>query len=168
MTLQLIIHKNISDDELYSISILKDELWPYGLKSQKKWMTENLKNDDLHFLYHKNSLIGYLNLVHRKILLNEKNSFSVLGIGSVCIRKSEQGLGLGAHMIQEINSYLRTNKQIGILLCKPNLVGFYTNSNWNLIPEHKYGENLKSLHVQCMILNFNRNIDTIDLIGESF
>lgn len=168
MTSQIIMHRNIPDDVLCSISLLKDELWTYGIENQKKWMEENLKKEDFHFLYYKNLLVGYLNLVNRKIILNEKNNFSVLGVGNVCIKKSEQGLGLGGLMIQEINSYLKTNKQIGVLLCKTNLVDFYKNNNWNLIPEHKFGKNLKSLNVQCMIFNFSKNINTIDLIGSSF
>src|SRR5690606_33069897 len=88
-----------------------------------------------------------MNLVN-VVIRSEDILIPVFGIGNVCAKY--KGKGYGKRLLEEVNKFIRTRNEKGMLFCKSYLVDFYQRNNWRLI---------KSLHpnpeVCTMVFNFN-------------
>lgn len=141
----IIKNADVSQDLIQEICLVKESFGPYTKESQIKWMEENLRYEDLHFLlYYNESVVAYCNLVER-ILICDDIKINVLGVGNVCSVRS--GQGFGAALMLHVNKYMQSSGRVGLLFCKENLVQFYGKFDWNLI---------SILEVTCktMIYNF--------------
>ncbi|WP_445720475.1 hypothetical protein, partial [Flavobacterium sp.] len=136
MNIRFIIHKDITENELLNVIKIKSKVWPYSLDNQLIWIKENIKDDDIHVLLsdENNIFKAYLNLIEIVLEFN-KELISGFGIGNVCAL--EKGKGWGKKLMKLTNSYLEINKKMGLLFCKSNLIKFYTDSNWELVPKKK-------------------------------
>jgi hypothetical protein len=131
IVVKAIKNSNISQEELTDICKIKSAFGDYSFESQVKWINENIKSNDMHFLvYENNKLIAYANLIEEFLEINQKE-VSILGLGNVCT--FEKGQGKGKLLMEKINEYLLANKKIGLLFCKPALVSFYSKNNWKSI-----------------------------------
>lgn len=167
---QVLPHKEINKKTLLEICLLKDQHWKHGIENQLKWINFNINEEDIHLIMYCNkNLLGYINLVNRKISLdNDTKGLKVFGIGNVCISKQNQGCGLGTKLIKTVGKLLLDNERIGVLLCRDSMIEFYKKNGWILIEKPRQGEHFKKLNVNVMIFNLNDNFDTIDLLGTSF
>lgn len=122
---------DVSQDLKHEICLVKRSFGQYTQESQIKWMAENLRNEDLHFLlYYNESVVAYCNLVER-VLTCDNETIEVLGVGNVCSVTS--GQGFGAALMLHVNKYMKNVSRVGLLLCKENLVSFYGKFDWHLI-----------------------------------
>ena len=156
------IIKNVDLDEptLNSICEIKSVYWQYPITSQKKWINENLKDDDLHMLlFDHDRLSGYMNLVRIRGNINGKD-YEMLGIGNVCSRVS--GNGYGRQLMQFVKDYLLQGNITGLLFCQPKLVKFYDRFQCKLIPGEKLSlPNLGHHEFEVMIFNSPEEIEKL-------
>lgn len=170
MGCKCILNKNVSASLLEEIILLKEESWPYGMQSHKKWIKENVNSNDVHFCcFDENEyLYSYANLVHRLIRVGNQK-ISVLGIGNVCVRGNLKGNGYGTELMKKINQFLIENNKVGALFCKERLVNFYLKSDWALVNNLNVITSFDKKDI--FFLLYNLQIEdgvTIELIGESF
>ncbi|WP_281310647.1 hypothetical protein [Flavobacterium flavigenum] len=155
----------LTEQNLKSIVNLKKKHWDYSEEEHKRWINNNINGEDIHVLMFQNEiLIGYLNLIHAEVILNNEGHF-FLGIGNVC--SLEKGLGYGKELLVGMQKYLDQNNFKGILFCKDNLVDFYNKFGWKLVPKNKIiSENLKNVNV--MFYNIDDNIECVAYKGRNF
>jgi hypothetical protein len=86
--------------------------------------------------------------------MSNKDKIPFLGIGNVCTKY--KGTGTGKILMKEVNKYLLSTNNQGMLFCKNDLVSFYIRNNWKLI---------KNLHpdlmVNTMVFNFKEDVNTL-------
>ena len=163
---KIIKHKDVDLNTIHEICNLKDENWPYGLSKQMQWMTENISDHDYHILAYSESIIGYVNLVHREILINNDYKVNVLGIGNVCLANEFKRKGLGLRLMGFVANFLEENDISGVLFCKESLVPFYDKNGWSLINDFQIIDNPD---VKTMVYNFKeKKIEKMELIGLQF
>ena len=69
IVVKAIKNSNISQEELTDICKIKSAFGDYSFESQVKWINENIKSNDMHFLvYENNKLIAYANLIHHQTI----------------------------------------------------------------------------------------------------
>ena len=153
MKWSMIKHKEISKEQLRRIAAIKDQHWPYGIKSQIQWSKDNTLPEDLHLFSTKTdeSLVAYLTLNNVHAVVDDFN-MEVLGIGSVCVSLSVKGQGVGKELINEANNVINKTNKLGLLLCKDSLVGFYKKCGWHT---------LKYKHATVAKEDYNYNIMTL-------
>ncbi|MBH0230755.1 GNAT family N-acetyltransferase [Halobacillus yeomjeoni] len=158
---QYIKHVNISTEYIDEIIKLKNQYWNYPIKSHKKWINENINDDDYHLWIEDSSgdILAYLNLVFLKVKF-DKRIEEVIGIGNVCVNKDKARSGIGLLLMQICNYYISCNEQRAILLCKKTLVDFYKKANW----EEFTGDILLKNNIYSEILMFNNLPDESHLV----
>ena len=133
--LKIIRHCDIDKESLGDIIRLKEQHWPHGICSQERWLQENLRPKDYHFLLYRLDengyrLVGYLNLVNINAKFKE-HELRCLGVGNVCIDKRYMSQGLGKYLISKVNIYIEKTNMTAILLCREQIVKFYRRCGWN-------------------------------------
>lgn len=131
-TLEITIRetKELSEQQIIEINNLKQQHWKYSEAEHMRWFRENIRQDDKHVLLREDGeLAAYLNLVNVKVLVGDK-SFSMLGIGNVCVSADREGLGVGAVLMAATNSYLKRKELCGILFCRDKVLDFYARVGW--------------------------------------
>lgn len=124
-------HSKITDLQLKDICKIKSAFGNYSYESQLKWIHDNIKSEDIHFLIYDNlKLIAYANLIEEYLTVNNEK-INILGLGNVCV--DEKGKDKGTLLMTNINQYLLNNKRTGLLFCKQNLVPFYIKNGWSLL-----------------------------------
>ena len=114
-----------------SILYLKDKHWKYGIKSQKKWFSRYVENQDIHnLLYIKTKLVGYTLLRKRTrvLKLNQKNEFLVFD--TLVIDPNYRNLDLSKTLMDFNNHIIKQTKCISFLLCDKTLINFYKKNGW--------------------------------------
>ena len=135
-----IIQRNdsLTEKQKETVIALKQQHWPYPYESQKRWMDENLREDDLHILgYINDELVAYLNLIRVDVLCDSE-TLPLIGVGNVCVSSSYLKRGLGKELIKYVNVYFENHDICGILLCKDSLVSFYQKCNWKSVANNKH------------------------------
>lgn len=123
----------LQSDERMKIIELKNQHWEYPIESQLAWMKKNHKRNDEHLLFYRdNELIAYLYIAEVVVKLDKKR-ITALGIGNVCVSKTEKGTGLGKEIVLFANELIQKRNKLGILLCKDTLVGFYQKCGWESV-----------------------------------
>ncbi len=133
--LKVTFKKNLklTEEDIDSLIYLKQQFWKYDYHEQKKWLHENIREDDYHiFINNEKQLLAYLNAVRVDVMINHKE-YNMLGVGNVCVDKNMAHIGLGSLLLSVMNLQLKYLHMQGILLCKRNLIDFYKESNWKLI-----------------------------------
>lgn len=162
----MIPHYEATIDVICRVISIKQRAWPYPEKSQRKWIEENLKPEDIHvFLCFKGEDVAYLNLVQIQVQINEKN-YEGYGIGNVCAKI--KGKGYGNQLIGLANDYLKTNNKVGLLFCHTPLIKFYTGCNWTLLPSEICINPKLDAEIRTMTYNTPYIIDSLSYIGRLF
>lgn len=132
---EIIEHKFLSACEQDQIIELKQNYWKYSSASQKKWIEENVRDNDVHILLYDGDIpIAYLCISGISVDVGN-TSMEALGIGNVCVKKEYTGKGIGKQCIYHANAYISEQGKIGILLCHDNLRGFYGKCGWTTVAD---------------------------------
>ena len=142
-----VITKKLKKKEILSICKLKNTYWKYGVKSQLKWFSENIKKNDIHNLVHlKKKLIGY-NLLRKRTLLIKKSKFFYLYFDTLLVMKKYRKIKIGHQLCSFILSIIKDSKLHSMLICEKKSVSFYKKYKWKKIKknmfkilDHKYPE----------------------------
>jgi len=110
---------------------LKKQYWNYSYEEHKKWLENNITNDDFHLVITDSTdcIISYLNIISTQLTI-EDQKIEVSGIGNVCVDKIFVNQGIGQLTLNITNHYLSSINKVSLLLCKPNLVNFYMKTGW--------------------------------------
>lgn len=129
--IRFIEDSKLNENMVREIIKIKQHHWNYSYDEHKKWMDENINEDEHHLiiLNSRNGAIAYLNIVKTSIIYNDIEE-KVLGVGNVCVDKKYSGQGIGQLIMGICNYYLSSYEKRSILLCKSNLVKFYEKSGW--------------------------------------
>ena len=166
-SIEYILNKDVTLQKLQTIINIKTIAWPYPYDSQIKWIQQNLSPLDIHvILYKENTPVAYLNLKNTYMKVNGSSS-KVYGVGNVCAVKKHKGYG--KVLMENVNSFIKTNCSIGLLFCKQPLLNFYSNLGWVLCKE----ENISHSHWEkneIKVLTFNiQNVNSkIEYTGQLF
>ena len=129
----LIKQSELNEDLLKEIIFLKNQYWVHPYESQKRWINENLENDDLHLLMKIDEKpVAYLSICRIAITIDENKS-DMLGIGSVCVGREYAKKGFGKAIVLKANDIIKEKNAQGVLLCHDALIEFYRRCGWNLI-----------------------------------
>ena len=130
LNIRFLHNLEITERDIKEIIKIKQSYWKYAFEEHKRWMRENLNDEDYHLLVmNGNDLIGYLNIVQLDILIDGEKT-SAYGIGNVCIYDQYSKQGVGTLMLHVLNFYLNKQTYPSMLLCKEQLVKFYSASGW--------------------------------------
>lgn len=122
--------KVLSKKELYEIYKLKNSFWGFGISSQKKWFTKNVKENDINILLkNNNKIIGYALLRARTLKLS-KQKLKYLLFDTLIINKSLRKKSLAKLMVNYVNITIKAENKIGILYCVRSLINYYLSMNW--------------------------------------
>lgn len=163
--IEFIEHEQIEEKQLKQIVALKMQHWPYTVDEQKKWISLNLNDNDIHIcIYQKRALIAYLNLAVVNMEIDGEN-VPTYGIGNVCVDKRYNGLGWGKLLMASANLYLKEKKRVGVLLCKEKLLPFYMQSGWKLVNKQEVSIYIKESKFEnfCMLYNGKTPLENICL-----
>lgn len=128
VTTKLVKHDNLNNSDLLAVCNLKSLNWKFPMESQKRWITDNLKSDDFHFLFYSDSeLVGYANLINVTNFRADE-TIRIVGLANVCTK--EHGKGYGNLLMNSLNDYIVELNAAGLLFCKESLVKFYTKFFW--------------------------------------
>lgn len=139
---KVVQHKDLTDDLLNKAIQLKDESWPYGEVSQRKWLQQNVKDCDWHcFLFLGDEPLGYCILANSK-LNTQCGTYNIFGLGCVCVAKARKGQGWGSILVSLVSQLIRISKTPGMLFCRDELVRFYSDSGGWMVWDKAQDENV--------------------------
>ena len=118
-------HSELDVDDLVRIVKLKQQAWPkYSIYEHLKWISENLKPDDLHCWVEDFS--AYCNMFNIEIELDGVKQ-NALGLGNLC---SGNNMGAGALLMKQV-----MNDPVYPLLsfCNYDMVSYYKHFGWEFI-----------------------------------
>lgn len=121
----------ITEEMIDEIIRIKQQYWYYSYDQHKKWIHDNLNENEYHLimLSPKNEAVAYLNIIKTIIDYNGIKE-EVMGVGNVCVDTQNSSQGIGQLLMSICNYYLDSFDKRAILLCKENLVQFYKKSGW--------------------------------------
>ena len=126
-------HCDLSEKEWNDIAGLKDQHWPHGAESQKKWIAQNYEKNDVHILlYQDETPVAYSGLNELCCMVDGQEK-EVLGLGGVCVAKNRQKEGLGKRVVECVNCCIAEAQKPGLLLCHEELTHFYTLCGWKVM-----------------------------------
>lgn len=158
-------HRDIDHDLLNEIIKIKSVAWPYSYENQKKWIDSNLNDGDIHVLLSDGKqYLAYMNLIKTSVIIDSEK-LAIYGIGNVCAL--EKGKGWGKDIIIAVNQYLNKIDTLGVLFCKKDLVKFYSENGWNLIPQSQFKIDNEDKTIYCMI-NKIIKFETLQYNGKLF
>lgn len=158
----IIKQSDIIDSDYDHIITLKNQYWEYPYDSQRKWIEDNLSNDDIHMLlFEETCAVAYLSVCHLTCIIDGKKGFAC-GIGSVCVKDTVKGKGYGRKIIEAANKEIISQKKSGFLLCHSALIPFYKKCGWRECRFGKVMINNKIFEESVMCINCN--LDTLNLI----
>lgn len=133
MEFEFVKHDELSTSSLEEIISIKGSIWNYPVESHKDWISKNIYPEDYHLIVRKdNKCIAYLNIINLTIT-TQHESFSVWGIGNVCVRPESQGKDYGLLLLKLVDFFLASTHRAGVLICRDHVALFYERCNW-----HKY------------------------------
>lgn len=164
--IDFIKHGEISTALIDDILEIKTVAWPFDKASQLKWISNNIKDSDIHvLLYFESVLVGYLNLIDINIIVNG-NDVKGLGVGNVCAL--ERGKGWGKELLKRTNQFLCTNNIIGLLFCKKTIGSFYKQLGWQLIERNRFFPIFDDIEIETMYFNYGFEIKELKYTGRVF
>ena len=126
--------------QIKEICLLKDMQWKFGLKSQLKWFSENIKKKDLHnLLYIKSKLIGYTLLRKRTCKIPSLNQkLEYLLFDTLIIDRKYRGVNISKLLMNFNNATIKQLDIISFLVCEDKLINFYKKNNWKKLSKNKF------------------------------
>lgn len=121
----------ITEDLIDKIIKVKHNYWQYTHQQHKRWIQENINENEYHLVLidSNNQVIAYLNII-KTIIKYDGIIEDVMGIGNVCVSTEFSKQGIGQLLMNICNYYLDNFGKQSILLCKESLVNFYQKSGW--------------------------------------
>ena len=158
LLLKSILTKKLKKKEIISICKLKDTQWKHGTRSQLKWFSMYIKQNDIHNLaYFKKKLVGY-GLLRKRNFLLKKKKYYYLYYDTLIILKKYRKLKIGDKISSLIIKIIKKTKLHSMLICEKKIVPFHKRYKWekmnkkkSKILDHKYP---KKFSIMC----FNRSI----------
>ena len=149
--------KDLTNNLVKSICILKDSHWKFGISSQKKWFKDNNKKNDLHnLLFHNKKLIGYTCLRKKKMYFGELSKYYLL-FDTLIINKKYRKLKLSEILMKHNNNEIKKSNYCSFLLCDKKLFKFYQKCSWKEI-SNKIETNTKNVESKGKkVLSYNCN-----------
>ncbi len=123
----------LNKGEIKSIVMLKNKVWNFGVRSQKRWFSNFVKTKDVHILGKKNKkLIAYTLLRNRNYLISSrKNSYIYLDT-FIAIDKT-----INAFLLMKfIKKYIKKKKCF--LVCEKKFVKLYSVFKFEIINKKKF------------------------------
>lgn len=158
MSLQIIKHDDILFRDLLRAVSVKSVAWPYPIESQIRWIIDNMQLNDMHvFLREREEDKAYMTLSPVTAFVDGVNT-PFMGVGCVC--SACPGMGDGKSLLLSVNDYLDSHNYSGILFCVESLIGFYSKSNWVLIPQERVRFSEEQHGVYTMVYN-SPSIETL-------
>tara|TARA_B110000003_G_C16649950_1_gene533737 strand:- start:123 stop:614 length:492 start_codon:yes stop_codon:yes gene_type:complete len=152
MKILSVFTKNLNNQTIKKICKLKNSHWKFGFKSQIKYFKNNLKKNDIHNLIIKdNELIAYTALRNLNLFINKKK-IRYLRFDTLIINKKFRGKGYSNKIMELNNTIIKNKKKPSILVCKKNMVKFYSNHGWVIIKKNRI-KITKNLQKNFMIYN---------------
>lgn len=149
--LKVLTHGDVKKSELDDIIRIKSVAWPYSYNSQKKWINDNLCDEDLHLiLMLDNRGVAYLNLINITVEINNETYISY-GVGNVC--SCIQGCGYGQGLLTLVNKFIIESNRVGLLFCKSNLVDFYKKYKWEIVDKNIINTKINIYGFDLMVFN---------------
>ena len=165
---KIIRNKNIKNNQILTISKLKDSFWPYGIKNQKIFLRSNTNINDLHILaYNNKNIVGYVNLKIKEFVKNnntKKNKFFLFD--GFIVDKLFRKINIGRNIIKICKKRSKILKMPILLLCKRSVMPFYKKLNFKIIPKKKY--HLLNHQYKGLMMQYNLNLKKINLIKIKF
>lgn len=156
MNIKIIRNSEVDNKTLQKICNIKSISWEYSFEEQKKWIRDNLTENDTHVLLeNKGVFVAYLNLVQIKLSNKNGRTFRAIGIGNVCV--ITQNKGYGSTLIKLINEHFIAENKIGVLFCKKDLVNFYLKNGFKVERVYKNNFFLMSYNNAIPDLIYNGN-----------
>lgn len=147
-----IFTKNLNNQTIKKICKLKNVHWKFGLKSQIKFFKDNLKKNDIHNLIVKDKeLIAYTALRNLNFFIGKKK-IRYLRFDTLIVDKKYRGKGYSNKIMELNNKTIKNKKKPSILICRKNMVKFYSNHGWVIIKKNKI-KLAKNLQKSFMIYN---------------
>jgi len=127
----LIQQAALTKEQVDRIIALKQQYWPYPLKSQRQWMNDNLYENEYHlWIDNKDGeMAAYLNIIFTDVVFSGRTE-NMAGIGNVCVSKKYARKGIGVLLMQIAGYYTKSLGKNGVLLCKNSLTAFYLKAGW--------------------------------------
>ncbi len=131
-TLSSIPTNKLSKKHIIQICKLKDQHWKFGKELQIKWFNNNIKKDDIHNLFFKESkLIGYTLLRKRTYKINNQiKKHKYLLFDTLIIDKNFKKKKLSELLMIFNNTIINQTGLFSFLVCKKNMINFYKKHHW--------------------------------------
>ena len=156
MIIKALETKKLSIKDINSICTLKDTHWKFGIKSQLNFFKNSYRPNDIHIcIYSNNNLVGYNCLRKRKIIISDFNSIYIL-FDSLIVSSKYRNKKLSTYLINFSNTYIYSQKLIGVLLCNNDLLSFYGRHNW--IKINRRNNNIINIPLEKNIMTYNSNV----------
>ena len=141
---EVILHSNLSKNNLKNIIHLKKQEWKYEINSHKKWIKNKIKDNDIHILLKlNNKIIGYTMLRILKIRSYLKYK-KIIYFDTYIIDKTLRGKKISPYLMQEAIKQINRKKILAVLRCKKNLEKYYKNFKWKDVGQRiKFNDNKK-------------------------
>lgn len=154
-------HSQLDLEMRDKIIAVKQDSWKYSYSSQVQWMEQNLNDADLHYLFMiDNELVAYCSLSRIKCEINGIQKLAK-GLGSVCVKGSYKGMGIGKLLFNSVTLDLVVSRELAFLLCKDSLVPFYkSNQKWALCDSAKINVEVDGQHFDSNVFYINDSIES--------
>ena len=129
--------------------------WPKLWESDEYGKRTSEPDDQVtHFLGIENGVvISHVKVFKRSFKL-EDNTYLMVGLGEVLVRPEERGKGYGSNITDVSTNWIKEVAEkdkidIAMLICKPDLVPFYSKFGWQKLPNSKgikYGVSEEESH----------------------
>ena len=131
-SLRSVVSNKLKSKEIKEICLLKDKQWRFGLKSQFKWFTNNIKKYDLHNLFYiRSELVGYTLLRKRTFIIKNSNKKkNYLLFDTLIIDKKYRGMNFSDLLMRFNNAIINQSGFFSFLICKDELISFYKRNQW--------------------------------------
>ena len=149
------------DSILEKILTLKDSIWNFGIKSQKRWFDKNIKDNDIHnILLINNNIIGYTLLANRHFtkFINKQpiNEKSYILFATLILKKKYRNISYASHMMHFNNKYILSQKKPAFLLCHKKKLNFYKFFGWSRLKKKNFSIKDHKHSLEAMTYNLKK------------
>lgn len=149
------ISKDLTAKEIINICKLKNQIWKFGIQSQKNWFHKNIKKNDIHNLLFINSrLVGYTSLRKKICKINtQTKQLKYLLFDTFIIEKNFRNKKLSNFLMDFNKLIIKQTNIISFLLCEKTLVSYYKKRGWLKIKKEDI--NLGNIPIKSNVMIYN-------------
>lgn len=141
--------KTLSEEQINSIISLKSQYWKYEYESQRSWMINNIKDNDINVLLYNDNcqLIGVVAILNRNCMI----------LDSLIVDEKYRCSGFGSIIMKYVmNNIIKDN---GFLLCENKNKNFYKKYGW--IENNKIKVENKFIKNDLIKMTFNNYLNNV-------